>query len=92
MKKPSTTNLCAQMKLRDTLDKIQENQQGIQVDLAEIRKDVNYHIKRTDLLEELVASNKRETAPLIETYNFIKVFGLLLVSGAALAAILRLFL
>jgi hypothetical protein len=77
------------MKLRDTLDKISQESADTRVDIVEIRKDLNYHIKRTDIVEERLAAHLKVVEPII---GFFKILALILVSGAALAAILRLFI
>jgi hypothetical protein len=84
------------MKIRDTLDKILENAADARVivieirrDLAEVRKDLKYHIKRTDVVEDRLDKHLARVEPIL---GFFKVFGILLVSGAAAAAIFKLFL
>ena len=76
------------MKLRDRLDEIHkevtEHRAETRVELAEIKRDVAYHIKRTNILEAKVESMEK-------LYNFLVLTGRLLVIAAAGAAILRLF-
>ena len=40
--------------------KVLENQQSMAVDIAEIKVSLEYHIKRTDLLEDAVALAKQQ--------------------------------
>lgn len=42
-------------RLENKVDKIGEDVSQINVNLVAIRKDLNYHIKRTDILEKQVA-------------------------------------
>lgn len=84
------------MKLKETLLEILEHVTTARVDIAEIRKDLKYHIKRTDLLEKrLDAENVemgKQLSPLTAIYHFLKIFGVLLAASAAAAAVLKLFL
>jgi len=88
------------MKLRDYLEEIK-------TEMITIRKDLNYHIHRTDLLEEKQAEDvKRLSAkqseddrhlryqikPLVKVYHFFQILGALIVVAAAVAGIIRLFI
>ena len=66
------------MKLREHLEKI-----GLE--LSEIKQDLKYHIKRTDLLEQQIS-------PLLKVYHFIQVSAALLLTGGAVAALIKLFI
>lgn len=44
------------------IDKIAADISEMRIDVAEIRKDINYHIKRTDLLESAVEPLKEHIA------------------------------
>lgn len=61
------------------IDKVIEDTGNTRVDIAEIRKDLNYHIKRTDLLEKKVN-------PLWTSY---KVVGFLVGSSFFVAAVVE---
>lgn len=69
------------MKLREVL-------QQIVVDIAEIKKDLNYHIKRTDRLEEQVQPVKQH----VDTMNSLaKITLALIAAGSGIAAIVKIF-
>lgn len=73
------------MKLRDTLDRITNNQAKIMADMEVIKVDLLHHIKRTDRLEE-------ELKPIVKIYYFLQGAGVVIGVLAALAAIAKLFL
>jgi hypothetical protein len=50
--------------MEEKLEYISKSLTEIKVDIAEIRKDVNYHIKRTDLLEANVDSLAEAIKPI----------------------------
>lgn len=72
----------------DKLDHIMSELVKLNVAAAEIRVDLNYHIKRTDKLEELVT---REIVPLrthVDHVNFLgRIAKWAIGSGGVLAAI-----
>ena len=63
--------------------------------LGEIRSDLNYHIRRTDLLETTVKEQREEFKPVrrhVELVNSLaKVFMALVTISGVVAGILRLF-
>lgn len=69
-------------KISDKLDKITEDVGEIKVDLTEIRKDLNYHILRTDLLQDAVL-------PIQQHVSFVNNGIKLVVAIAAIAAFLK---
>jgi hypothetical protein len=75
------------MKLREQLDVIQKDVHDFKsqalVELAEIRRDLQYHIRRTDILEAKLEDQHK-------VYTFIVLTGRLLVIAAAGAAVVRL--
>jgi hypothetical protein len=80
------------MKLRDLLSNVVDSQHATRLDIAEIRKDLAYHIKRTDLIEERMEAERKEVKPLLDGYKFLKVSGALIFLAGAAASILKLFL
>lgn len=75
------------MKLRDKLDELHsevtEFKAQALVELSEIKRDLSYHIRRTDLLQAKMESHDK-------LHNFLVMTGRLLVIAAAAAAIVRL--
>lgn len=73
------------MKLREQLDVIQKDVHEFKsqalVELAEIKRDLSYHIRRTNLLEARIEEQQK-------MHTFLTVVGRLIVVGAAGAAIL----
>lgn len=81
------------MKFRDLLEQIAKEQaeklSTIDKNVAEIRLDLNYHIKRTDLLEEEFKPVKKH----VEIVNALaKILTSIIVLSAALAGIYKTFL
>lgn len=74
------------MKLRDEFQHLHSSlaafREETRIELAEIKKDIAYHIRRTDILE----TRQQRIHGLME---FLAVTGRLLVIGAAIAGILR---
>lgn len=66
-------------RIEEKLDKISEIQ-------SEIRVDLQYHIRRTDLLEEATKSLADTIAPIQEHVSFIRVAGKLLTVLGTVAA------
>lgn len=77
------------MKLRDHIENVRteviEFRDEVRVELAEIKKDLAEHMRRTALLEGRQERHEKFA-------NFLTIAGRLLVVGAAGAAIARLFL
>ena len=75
------------------LDKIAERIEEIRIDLAEIRKDINYHIRRTDLAEDNIRMLRVELKPVevhVERVNGgLKLLGLILVVAAVVKVIIE---
>lgn len=70
-------------RIANQLDKISDDVNTMKTTLAVQAKDIETHIKRTDLLEMALAEAKLELVPAKNFTTFIKV-GLQLVGGAAL--------
>lgn len=60
---------------------MQKDIEDIKVDIAEIKTDLKYHIKRTDMLEEMVR-------PAYQMSLFIKIGASVAVTIAAIAAVI----
>lgn len=74
----------------DKLDKIDEKLEVIQIDISEIKADLRYHIKRTDLLEEHVKGQEDSLAEAVLPIRWAKttakvVMGLGTIAAAILA-------
>ena len=65
--------------------RLREHLEVIATELTEIKKDLAYHIKRTELLEERIN-------PLLKIYHFLQVTAALMFVGGAVAAIAKLFI
>lgn len=63
--------------------KLREHLERMAIELAEIRKDLNYHIMRTDILE-------KQTKPVIKVYHWIQVSGAIIVTFSTLLGALKL--
>lgn len=79
--------------MKELLEQIAKEQSerlnSIDVSLAEIKKDLNYHIMRTDLLESEFKPVKKH----VETVNILaKVFSALVTAAAGLAGLVKYFL
>jgi hypothetical protein len=76
------------------LDKHTERQEQIILVLNEVKLDLNYHIRRTDILEAAVKEQADEINPIrrhVEVVNAVtKIFAALVAAGASIAAIIRL--
>jgi hypothetical protein len=72
-------------RIEEKLDVISEKIGNIDITLVEVKKDLGYHIKRTDLLEEHV----KPAIELVEEVRLVKKIGKFLiaigVSGAGIA-------
>jgi hypothetical protein len=79
------------MKLREFLIELKEDIAKQNQMVALIQRDLEYHIKRTDLLEDSLKNTNARLRPIIKIYNFLQVAGGLIIVGAAGAAILDLF-
>lgn len=70
--------------------------QEIKIHLAEISKDLKYHIKRTDLLEEHLKQLETRLVPITSHINSVKSITKFLLAmvtiGAAIAGIITLFI
>lgn len=73
--------------MEEKLDKIAESLTEMRVDIAEIRKDLNYHIRRTDLAEQQIEKLANEIKPIQEHVAFIRISGKLLGALGGLAAV-----
>lgn len=71
-------------RIENKLDRVAEQVADINVHMAEIRKDLKYHIKRTDILE-------RRVVPVWTTFRAIGFLIGLVSVAAAVAEILGLF-
>ena len=69
------------------MDDLNKTLTKIQIDIAAIRTDLNYHIKRTDILEEEVKSWRQI---ILFIGGFGKLVALLAIIGTAAATILSL--
>lgn len=69
-------------RIEDKLDKVAEDVVQVKIEMTAIRKDVAYHIKRSDTLEEVVA-------PIHEFINSVKLISKIIGSLAVLAAIIE---
>lgn len=69
----------------DKIDKITEVLTQVQIDIAEIRKDVNYHILRTDQNDDKIQMIADTVKPIQEHVAFINGLGKL---GTGLLALL----
>ena len=74
------------------MDDLNKTLTKIQIDIAAIRTDLNYHIKRTDVLESEVKEWRRDIEPVQKHVTFINSLGKLLaflaIVGTAVAAII----
>lgn len=83
------------MKLRDYLDHQHEQMTDIKVAIKGIQKDIGYHVKRTNLLEEKVNLIRKQVKPLETQATIVKtvckgIASLIFVAGAA-AGIYKIF-
>lgn len=68
-------------------DKVLDKLIEIQVDIAEIRKDLNYHILRTGQNEEMIEIIAKEIKPIQEHVAFLKYSGKLITVLTAIAGV-----
>lgn len=66
-------------RIEDKLDKVAGDQVDIKVHIAEIKKDLRYHIKRTDLLEADIKPVKKHVATV---QAILKILGLISIIAA----------
>jgi uncharacterized protein with PhoU and TrkA domain len=69
----------------EKLNKIADALVDMKVDLAEIRKDLNYHIMRTDQNDEKIELIAKEIKPIQEHIAFLRYSGKLVTILAAVA-------
>jgi hypothetical protein len=76
------------------LDKQAEKQEQIMVVLTDMRGDLNYHIRRTDILEKTTEQQRLELQPVrrhVEVVNALtKFFAAAVAAAASIAAVIRL--
>lgn len=60
--------------------------------LTSIERDITHHIRRTDILEQLVVDYEKRIREFEKLNNFLTISGRILIIGAALAGIAKLFL
>lgn len=58
-------------KIADDVTEIKLGVGEVKTDIALIKSDVNYHIKRTDLLESVVEALRKEMAPVKKHVMFV---------------------
>lgn len=75
------------------LDKIADDMADIKIDIAEIRKDINYHIMRTDIAESRIEMLRNELRPVevhVERMNgALKLLGVLSLIAGLIAAVAK---
>lgn len=54
------------------VDRIEDHVSAVRVDQAEIKSDLRYHIKRTDLLEAMVKELQKGVTVLLVPVNLVK--------------------
>jgi uncharacterized protein YoxC len=79
------------------LDRIADKIEEIRADIAEIKVDLRYHIKRTDLLDDDLKQQRKELKPVVKhveqmqgALNLVKVLGVILSVVLAVAAVVAL--
>jgi hypothetical protein len=81
------------MKLHEKLDRIEQTlgefRNETTVELTEIKKDLAYHIRRTDILEARVKDLATDAKPILTILTILTYVGKILVPVAAMAAVLK---
>lgn len=79
--------------MSDKQDKLNETHSEMKIDLSEVRKDLNYHIKRTDMLEQYYKELAAEIKPLNQRYQqmngILKALGIIALLAGILASIAK---
>lgn len=77
------------MRLREFLEKMDAQIDKMSISIAEIKKDLNYHIKRTDLLEEEIKPVKKHV---VAVNTLFKAALILLGAIGTIAGVIKLFI
>lgn len=65
-------------RILDTLEKIEMKQEVISIDMAEMRKDLNYHIEQTSILRSEVTPIRNSHQQILGVLKFLGLIGLLI--------------
>jgi regulator of replication initiation timing len=77
----------SEKRILESLDKIENKQEALIVNVTEIRKDLNYHIEQTHILRAEVAPIRNSHQQILGVLKFLGLVSLLLSIAAGLSLI-----